>query len=77
MNTDIPYAILQWLVDNPWAVWVWIGATALSTALRATWNVTETRPKWVVFVLALLDIGQLNISGPIKLLATKAKGPTT
>lgn len=75
MPTDPPFAVLQWLIDHPWAVWVWMGSTALAAAMRATWNVTEERPRWCVFVLTLLDIGQLNLSGPLKLLSTVAKKP--
>jgi hypothetical protein len=73
MPTDIPYAILQFLVDHPELIYVYIGAMVVATALRAAWDVTEERPRWVRAVLAVADLLQLNISGPAKLIANKAK----
>lgn len=70
---DVPYAILQFLVDNPWVVYVYIGAMVLAVALRAAWDVTEERPRWVRALLAVADLFQLNLSGPAKLIANKAK----
>ena len=43
----------------------------LATVLRATWPVEAERPKWLVAVLALIDLLQLNFSGPVKLLVKK------
>ena len=72
---EIPYAILQFLADNPWLVYVYIGAMVVAVALRAAWDVTEERPRWVRAILAVTDLLQLNLSGPAKLLANKVKEP--
>lgn len=74
---EIPFAILQFLIDNPWLIWVYLGAMVLAVALRAAWDVTEERPRWVRAVLAITDLLQLNLSGPAKLLANKAKAEPT
>lgn len=71
--SEIPYAILQFLVDNPWVVYVWIGATVIAVALRAAYPETEARPRWVKALLAVVDLAQLNLSGPAKLIANKVK----
>ena len=72
-GTDIPYAILQWLIDNPWAIWVYLGAMAFAVALRAGWPDPTARPRWVIMALAVLDLLQLNPSGPLKLLVNKSQ----
>lgn len=73
MPTDIPYAILQFLVDHPELIYVYIGAMVVATALRAAWDVTEERPRWVKAILAVTDILQLNLSGPAKLVSNRLK----
>ena len=70
---EVPYAILQFLVDYPFLVWVWLGATVGAVVLRAMYPETSERPRWVVGILALTDLLQLNLSGPTKLLAAKGK----
>lgn len=77
MPTDLPYAVLQFLVDNPWVVWVWIGATVIATGLRAAYDVETERPRWVKFLLAVLDVLQFNLSGPAKLISSQIKGNKT
>ena len=73
--SDVPFAILQFLVDNPWLVVVWLVATLAAVGLRAAYPETEARPRWLKAVLAIVDVLQLNLSGPVKLLANRAKGP--
>lgn len=68
-------AILAFLSANPWTIYVWLGASLVAVALRAAWDVTEERPRWVRAVLAVTDLLQLNLSGPAKLLANKVKEP--
>ena len=72
-GTDVPFAVLQFLVDNPWIVWVWIGATLAAVGLRAAYPETEERPRWLKALLAIVDVLQLNLSGPVKL-ARSSKG---
>ena len=66
--TELPYAVLQFLVDNPWIVWVWLGATVVAVGLRAAYPETEARPRWIKALLAVVDLLQGNLSGPVKLL---------
>ena len=68
--------ILSSLNEYPWLIHVWLGATILATALRAAYPVTEERPRWIVALLAITDLVQLNPSGPVKLLA-KPKDPVS
>lgn len=68
-------AILSVLNAHPWVLYVWLGASLLAVALRAAWDVSEERPRWVRALLAVTDLLQLNFSGPAKLLANKAKEP--
>jgi hypothetical protein len=65
--------ILGFLNANPWALYVWLGASLVAVALRSAWDVTEERPRWVRALLAVTDLLQLNLSGPAKILANKAK----
>lgn len=69
--SEIPYAILQFLVDHPEIVWIWLGATIVAVGLRAAYPETEARPRWIRAVLAIVDLLQVNLSGPAKLLASK------
>ena len=71
MSHDLPFAILQFLVDNPWIVWVMLFATVAAVGLRAAYPETEARPRWCVAALAIVDLLQLNLSGPVKLLVSK------
>lgn len=73
MNTDIPYAIFQWIVDNPWIFWLWLAATLIATALRAGYPKAEERPRWIVMILAVVDLLQGNLSGPVKLFVNRGK----
>ena len=75
-GTDLPFAILQFLVDHPWLIWVYIGAMVVAVGLRAAWDVTEERPRIVRFILAIVDFMQLNFSGPVKLVSNQIKGKT-
>ena len=68
-------ALVSLLQNYPWAVYVWLGATVLAVGLRAAWPSETERPRWLVMVLAIVDIVQMNWSGPAKLLVLKAKAP--
>ena len=67
--------VLAFLNANPWAIYVFVGASVVAVALRAAWDVTEERPRWVRAVLAIADLLQLNFSGPAKLISNKVKEP--
>ena len=71
--SEAPFTILQFLVDNPWLVYVWLLATVVAVGIRAAYPETEARPKWVKALLAVVDLAQLNLSGPAKLIANKVK----
>lgn len=77
MNTDLPFAILQFLVDNPWIVWLWLGATVTTAGLRSAYDIEADRPRWVKFLITVLDILQFNLSGPAKLISSQIKGNKT
>ncbi len=64
------------LKDYPAIVWIYLGAMVLAVGLRATWDVSEERPRIVRFVLAIVDFMQLNFSGPVKLVSNQIKGKT-
>lgn len=66
-------AVIAILAAHPWIIYVYTGAVIAAVALRAAWDVTEERPRWVRALLAVTDLLQLNLSGPAKLLANKAK----
>lgn len=68
--------VIETLKAHPWLIWSYAGAMLLATGLRATWDVTEERPRIVRFVLAVVDLLQLNISGPVKLVSNQIKGKT-
>lgn len=68
--------VINFLVAYPWVIWVYIGAMLVAVGLRATWDVTEERPRIVRFVLAIVDFMQLNFSGPVKLVSNQIKGKT-
>lgn len=66
--------VIDTLRSYPWIIWVYIGAMLLAVGLRATWDVSEERPRIVRFVLAIVDFMQLNFSGPAKLVSNQIKG---
>lgn len=66
--------VIQTLTAHPWVIWVYFGAMLLAVGLRAAWDVTEERPRVVRFVLAVIDLLQLNFSGPAKLVSNQIKG---
>jgi len=66
--------IIEFLKANPWAIYSYVGAMLVAAGLRAAWDITEERPRIVRFVLAIVDLAQLNISGPVKLAANQFKG---
>jgi cell shape-determining protein MreD len=66
-------AIIGLLQQYPWLIWSYLIATLLATALRAGWPETSERPRWVVMILAIVDLMQLNLSGPAKLISNKAQ----
>lgn len=68
--------IVQMLKDYPYLVWVWLGASVAAIGLRSAWDVSEERPRVVRFILAVVDVLQLNFSGPIKLVSNQIKGKT-
>lgn len=68
-------ALIGFLSAHPWIIYVYLGAMVVAVALRAAWDVTEERPRWVRAILAITDLLQLNLSGPAKLIANKAKEP--
>lgn len=65
--------VIGTLTAYPWLIYVWLGASLLAVALRAAWDVTEERPRWVKAVLAVVDFMQLNFSGPAKLVSNQLK----
>ena len=69
----MPDLLLGFLEAHPWVVYVWLGASLLAIGLRAAWDVTEERPRWVKALLAITDLVQLNFSGPAKLIAGRVK----
>lgn len=71
--TDVPFAILQFLVDHPEVVWVYLAAMLVAVALRAAYPETEARPRWIRALLAVVDLLQLNLSGPAKLFVNAKK----
>lgn len=71
--TEVPFAFFQFLIDNPWIFYIWLFATVVAVGLRAAYPETEERPRFVRAILAVVDVLQLNLSGPAKLLAAKAK----
>lgn len=68
--------VIATLSAHPWILWVYIGAMIVAVGLRATWDVTEERPRVVRFILAIVDFMQLNFSGPVKLVSNQIKGKT-
>lgn len=66
-------AIIGLLQANPWMIWVYLCAAVAAVVLRAGWPESESRPRWVVMVLALADLVQLNLSGPAKLIVNHAQ----
>ena len=66
--------VIEFLRANPWAIYVYFGAMCLAVGLRAAYDVTEERPKIVKFVLAIVDLVQLNLSGPAKIISNQFKG---
>lgn len=72
----MPEFVVETLKAHPWMIWAYIGAAMTAAGLRATWDVTEERPRVVRFILAIVDIIQLNISGPVKLVSNQIKGKT-
>lgn len=68
--------IIATLAANPWLIWVYLGAMLIAVGLRATWDVSEERPRVVRFILAIVDFMQLNFSGPAKLVSNQIKGKT-
>ena len=68
--------VIDILREYPAIVWVYLGAMLLAVGLRATWDVSEERPRIVRFILAIVDFMQLNFSGPVKLVSNQIKGKT-
>lgn len=68
--------VIGFLTSYPWIIWVYFGAMVLAVGLRATWDVSEERPRIVRFILAVVDFMQLNFSGPVKLVSNQIKGKT-
>lgn len=71
---DLSKLIIDFITAHPWVVSVYLIAAALSFAARATWPEEETRPKWLIFCLAVLDFLNLTFSTPAKALGRKIKG---
>ena len=69
--------VIETLTAHPWLIWTYLGAMLIAAGLRAAWDVTEERPRIVKFVLAVIDLLQLNISGPAKLVSSQIKGNKT
>lgn len=72
----MPDFVIDLLKAHPWLIWSYFGAMLAAAGLRAAWDVSEERPRIVRFILAIVDILQLNISGPIKLVSNQIKGKT-
>ena len=68
--------VISFLTSYPWVIWVYLGSMLLAVGLRATWDVSEERPRIVRFILAIVDFMQLNFSGPAKLVSNQIKGKT-
>ena len=68
--------VISFLTSYPFVIWVYLGAMLLAVGLRATWDVSEERPRIVRFILAIVDFMQLNFSGPVKLVSNQIKGKT-
>ena len=68
--------LISFLTTYPWIIWVYLGAMVIAVGLRATWDVSEERPRVVRFILAVVDFMQLNFSGPAKLVSNQIKGKT-
>ena len=68
--------LISFLTTYPWIIWVYLGAMVIAVGLRATWDVSEERPRVVRFILAIVDFMQLNFSGPAKLVSNQIKGKT-
>ena len=66
--------VIDFLKANPWAIYAYLCAVLLAVGLRAAYDVTEERPKIVKFVLAIVDLVQLNLSGPAKIISNQFKG---
>jgi len=65
--------VIEFLRANPWAIYVYFGAMCLAVGLRAAYDVTEERPRIVKFIMAIVDLAQLNISGPVKIVSNQFK----
>ena len=68
--------LISFLTTCQWIIWVYLGAMVIAVGLRATWDVSEERPRVVRFILAIVDFMQLNFSGPAKLVSNQIKGKT-
>ena len=60
--------VIKTITEYPWIVWTYLFGFVGATVLRAGWPNETDRPRWVVMLLALADIFQANLSGPVKLL---------
>lgn len=66
--------VIEFMKANPWAIYVYFCSALLAIGLRAAYDVTEERPRLVRFVIAIVDLAQLNFSGPAKLISNRLKG---
>lgn len=66
--------IIPLLQNAPWLPWAWLFATLAATFVRAAFPHESDRPRWLVGLLAVLDLAQFNPSGPVKLLVQKKAG---
>jgi hypothetical protein len=61
-------AIAEWVVNTTanhpeligWAVGIFVVCTLIVNGLRVAWPLEAERPRWVRFLLGLLDFGALN-----------------
>lgn len=61
MDRDVATFITNIYGENPWLVYVQLGAMAIDNAIRLTWPTFAERPKVATFVLGIIAIPAFNL----------------
>ncbi len=71
METVLAEFVVNTVATFPWLIWVYAAGLLGATFIRGGWPEEEQRPAWMKGLLALFDICQLNLSGPVRTAMSK------
>jgi hypothetical protein len=75
MESAIAELLVNVITNWPWVVYIYIAGLLGTTFIRGGWPEEENRPRWMKGLLAMLDICQLNLSGPVRTAMSKKQTP--